>query len=108
RGRRPIRRLNGAECNTRSESGVCLRRQARPSGASDSDGAKHGERLPPPFLGNTDVCKSKGHIIPGACSRNREQQPNDKADDGRAREREGVLPDDECETAGNETNDDGT
>jgi hypothetical protein len=54
------------------------------------------------------VCKGKGHIIPGACSRNREQQPNDKADDGRARDREGVLPGDDCETAGNENNDDGT
>jgi hypothetical protein len=81
-GRRPIRRLNGAEYNNRSESGGCLRRQARPSSAPDSDGANHGERLPPPFLGNTDVCKGKGHIIHGACSRYREQQPNDKTDDG--------------------------
>jgi hypothetical protein len=53
------------------------------------------------------VCKGEGRIIPGACRRKREQQPKDKADDGRAREREGVLPDDECETTRNETGDDG-
>jgi hypothetical protein len=53
------------------------------------------------------VCKGKGHIIPGASRRNREQQPNENADNGRAHDGEGVLPDDECETTRNETNDHG-
>ena len=42
----------------------------RPSGAPDSDGAKDSERLPPPFLGNTEVCKGKGHIMAGAGTAN--------------------------------------
>ena len=51
--------------------------------------------------------KGKGHVIPGVCRRKREQQPNDKTDDGRARRREGALADDECDTTRNETNHDG-
>jgi hypothetical protein len=66
RGRRPIRRLNGAECNTWSESGVGQHRHAHPGGASDDDGTHHGERLAPPFRGNADVYKGEASIIAGA------------------------------------------
>jgi hypothetical protein len=42
-----------------------------PRGASDSDGAEDSERLPPPFIGNTELRKRKGHIMAGVCRRNR-------------------------------------
>ena len=53
------------------------------------------------------MSKGKGHTIAGACRRNREEQPNDQADDRRARDGEGIPPDHERETTRNETNDDG-
>ena len=62
----------GLRATPGSESGLGQDRHARPGGAPDSDGAKNGEHFPPPFRGNTNMCKGKGHIIAGACRRKRE------------------------------------
>lgn len=72
RGHRPIRWLSRAEYSDRPKSGAGLHRHVRPSDTPDSDAANRGERLPPPFRGNAEVCKGKAHTIAGACRRNRE------------------------------------
>jgi len=91
-----------------AESGLCQDRHACPGGAPDGNGAEHGERLPPPSRGNTEICKDKGHIIPSTSRRKRKQQPNEKADNGRAHDGEDVLRDHQCEAGRNEANKDGT
>jgi hypothetical protein len=50
-----------------SRSGVPHYRHARPGGTTDGDGTDEGERLAPPFRGNTDMGKREGHIIAGTC-----------------------------------------
>ena len=72
RGRRPIRRLNRAGCSARSETGVGLHRHTGPSGAPNGDGAKHGERLPPPFRREYRGVQGQGSHLAGVCRRNRE------------------------------------
>ena len=68
---RSIRRLSWAECNTPVLGRAGLHRHARPGGAPDGDGAEHGERLR--HHPREHRCgKGKGHIIAGACRRNRE------------------------------------
>src|SRR5258708_20925079 len=103
-GRRPNWRLGWNERNARAKSGLGQDRHACPGGAPDGNGAEHGERLPPPSRGNTEICKDKGHIIPTTSRRKRKQQPSEKADNGRADDEEGILGDHQCEAGGKESN----
>jgi hypothetical protein len=90
-----------------SRSGVPNYRHARPGGTTDGDGTDDGKRLAPPFRGNTDMGKREGHIIAGTCRGKREQQPNDQADYGRARDRKRELPSHERGTTRDEADGDG-
>lgn len=65
RGRCPHGRLRWDRRNTTSHSGVPHHRRARRGGTTDGDGTDDGERLAPPFRGNTDMGKRESRIIAG-------------------------------------------
>ena len=78
-------------------AGIAASLSARPRGTSNDDRSDQGERLPPPFRGNTDLRYTESHTIAGIRRGNGKQQGNDKANSGRTRSGEDMLSHQESE-----------